>query len=191
MNAIYVRQKTLVLLGPAGSFSDAAANKLGKNWKKIYVSSIEKIFEAVRRRKAFGFVPVKNKIIGSVPKSEEGFKKMHGQLHILRRIKFPVRFVLAAKKKIPLKKIQKVYCPLVVADQCRKFLRKKLPHAKLVTDVDSSSASYKKIVQLARFSLAAIGSERGAKLYKLKILGRNIQDDPKDWTEFVLIKIEI
>lgn len=185
-----LQQKTVVLLGPAGSFSDAAANKLGKKWKKVYVSSIGKIFEAVKRRKAFGFVPVRNKIIGSVQKSREEFKKIRGQVQIIRRIKFPVRFVLATKKKIPLTHIQRVYCPLVVANQCGKFLKKNLPHVEFATDFDSSSASYKKIVQLDGFLAATIGSLAGAKLYKLKVLERNIQDDPKDWTEFILIKIK-
>lgn len=180
------KRYSLLLLGPAGSFSDYAARSRRIAGKKRFVASFAKIFASVRGKK-LGLVPVRNKIIGEIPGIAGFFKKR--KFSILRRFKIPVRFVLAARGKIPLGEISFVYASPVVRDQCKKFLKKYLPHAHCVSAGDSSSSSFTKIVQLSAKKAnqsAAIGSEFCAKKYKFQVLKRGIQDDPCDWTEFVV-----
>lgn len=178
--------RNLIMLGPAGSFSDIAATRLGASFKKCYVTSFAKLFAKLKDKNHYGLVPVRNKIVGKIFEVSHFMKKK--KFKEIHTFKMRVTFVLAAKKGVTPQNIRRIYCPLVVKQQCFKFLGKNLPKANFSLNFDSSSAAYKKIVQLKNFSAAAIGSEYGAKLYGLKVLARNIQDDPDDWTEFVVVR---
>ena len=188
--------KTIVLIGPAGSFSDYATEEsvfikklTDGNFKKRYVVSVAAVFKRVRPGN-YGLVPVRNKIIGKIPGAEKFFKK--GKFKIIRRFRMPVKFVLAAKKRVKLREISRIFASPVARAQCKNFLHKNFQNVHFERAAFSTSASYKKVVQLklerAR-KWAAIGSEFGAKIYQLTILAKNIQDDPHDWTEFVLFGI--
>lgn len=178
----------LALLGPAGSFSDEAAKKLGRNFAPVYCKSFRDVFNNVKSG-MLGFLPVRNKIVGEIPETASFFRVPSADCTILKSFKYPISFVLAVSRKMHISQIRTLYTSPVVADQCRKFIHRYLPHVRIFFHVDSSSDAIKKIVQLkpeeAEHS-AAIGSEKAAKMYGLKVLERRIQDDPKDWTEFVL-----
>lgn len=185
---LYQRGRTLVLLGPEGSFSSMAADRFGGGWQRKYVRSFAALFPAVKGA-TFGLVPVRNKIVGKIPGVESFFKKK--SYRIVSKFRVPIRMVLAAKKKMAFGAIRSVFAAKVVKMQCEKFLKKNLVGAKYFTDFTSSPLAFKKIVQLKgkmAFESAAIGSEKSAKLFGLTVLARNIQDDEKDWTEFVLFK---
>lgn len=182
----------LVLLGPAGSFSDIASQKLGAGFARHYVASFKDVF-AFMKRGAHGLVPVRNKILGPIVPAVQHLKK--GKFEILKKVRLPVSFVLAAtakagsltKKGTKLENIKTVYCPEVVRQQCSKFIKKNLAHAKFPRASEASTMSFKKIVQLGGNSAATIGPERAAKIYKLKVLARKLEDQRNDWTEFWLI----
>lgn len=182
--------KKLVLLGPEGSFSSMAANRAGGRWERKYVHSFEVLFRAVKGT-TFGLVPVRNKIVGKIPGVEKLLQKK--PYCIVSKFRMPIRMVLAGKKKIPFDAIHSVFAAKVVKMQCEKFLKRNLDGAKFFTGFTSSPLAFKKIVQLKgkkAYQSAAIGSEKSAKLLKLRILARNIQDDKKDWTEFILLCLE-
>lgn len=198
------KKPILILLGPPGSFSDLASRKLEKKFEKRYVSSFKKIFKKLHAaKKIFAFIPVKNKIVGDVEPCATEMKK--NRYAVVMRLTFDVRLVIAKKRSplkvagkaraksnlgIPAGLIKKIYVPAVAYEQCKKYLAQKYPGVKVQTNADATSASYKKIVQLKGFSAAAIGSLEGAKMAKLQIIERNIQDDPQDWTEFVVCSAE-
>lgn len=207
--------KTLYLLGPVGSFSDEAADALaGRDFQKKYVSSFVKLLQVFKRTRKnnYALVPIRNKIIGKIAAAEPVLKIPH--LKRVKKIRIPVCFVLAVKtvsKKSPaMAEIKKIYCSEIAYQQCRNFIKKHLPHAKVFSNFSVTSFAYKKIVQLAErggaktsavsaktevtraakgqaTSVAAIGSLRGARLYTCTVLSRNIQNEPDDWTEFVLL----
>lgn len=175
-------RKKLVLLGPAGSFSDIAADKLKINCKKRYVHTLGAVFRNIKTGD-LGLVPVKNKIIGAIKSA----KRINSpQFKIIKRFKVPIRFVLASKKKVALKNIRFLYGFKPANNQCGKFIKLHFKHVKKINSFGSTGAACKKVVQQKGFSAAAIGSRIAARQYKLKVLADNIQDEPNNWTEFVL-----
>lgn len=182
--------KTLFLFGPAGSFSDIAANRFKKSFLKSYCSSFREVFKKMGS-KNFGFLPVRNKILGELRFVTSQLKSRRKKYEVISHIRFPIKLALAAQKKMALADIRLLYMSILIQKQCGKFLKKYLSRAKKITSTESSSSVIKKVAQLKGKSAcqsAVIGSEKAAKLFGLKILKRNIQDDPRDWTEFVLFK---
>lgn len=183
--------KFLFLLGSAGSFSDVAAGRFAKSFRKRYCASFREVFQKTAQG-GCGFLPVRNKIFGELRLVAARFKSRPQKYEVISHIRFPVRLALMAKHKIDLRDIKLLYVSVFIRKQCGKFLKKHLKSAKKIMSAESSSNVIKKVVQLkgkkAKIS-ATIGSEKAAKLFNLKILKRNIQDDPKDWTDFVLFKI--
>lgn len=180
--------KKLVLLGPEGSFSSFAADRLGKQYRRRYVGSFGALFREVQGD-SFGFVPIKNKIVGPIKTAKKFLKRKSYQA--VRKFRVPIQMILVAKRQASLNSIKHIYAPLIVKKQCGIFIKKHLRTAVFHMNFASSSLAFKKIVQLKEkkaYYSAAIGSEKATKIFKLKVLARNIQDDPKDWTEFVLFK---
>lgn len=174
----------LFLLGPSGSFSDIAASKISRKCEKKYVRTIADIFKNVGEGD-FGLIPLKNKLVGGIAESIKGLR--NGAFPIMRKYKIPVNFVLAAPEQMDFDEINRVYCPVVVRKQCKKFIKKHLKKSKIISDFESSSIAFKKIVQKRDISAAAIGSGPAAKIYNFKILASDIQDEQNDWTQFALI----
>lgn len=185
-------EKRVAFLGPEGSFSHEAFKKLGHGFSPIACRSIRDVARRAAEG-ALGFLPVRNKIIGEIEETVRVFKSARTALVVLRKIKFPISCVLAAKENIPFSRIRTLYAFGAVRDQCGKFIGEKLPKARIFSRVASSSAAIKKVVQLTgkmADESAAIGSEKAVKIYGLKILARGIQDDPEDWTEFLLFRMK-
>lgn len=187
---IYKKKKLLVLLGPAGSFSHLAAKKLRGTWKLKFVDNFQELFRAIEKG-AYGLCPLRNKMLGEVPGVAIFFKK--NKLKIIKKFHLRVSLVLAAKARIPFTGIRTVYVSKIAQRQCIQFLRRNFSRQggrNFAAHSVSTSASFKKIVQLKGIKSlhsSAIGSEFGAKMYGLKILANDIQDEKNNWTEFWLI----
>lgn len=182
--------KKLVLLGPAGSFSDAAADRFALGFKRIYVYSFSDLFQRVHGD-YLGFVPVRNKIAGEIKEAVYLLKKKN--IEPVRKFRMLIKMALVAQRQASLNSIKHIYAPLIVKKQCGIFIKKHLRTAVFHTNFASSSLAFKKIVQLKgkkAYDSAAIGSEKATKIFKLRILARNIQDDSKDWTEFLLFRLK-
>lgn len=173
------------VLGPAGSFSSSAADVMLPGVPRMYADSLRRVFLTVHGD-VVGIIPIANKIIGSITEVNCALKA--GAFEVLRRKKMPVSFVCAAKVEITARRVRRVYCSMIAYRQCMRYLRRNFAHAKIIKNLPSTSSSYKKIVQLKRPTAVALGSEDGAIKYGLTILDRSVQDDPRDWTEFALIR---
>ncbi|MEK7524412.1 MAG: prephenate dehydratase domain-containing protein [Patescibacteria group bacterium] len=174
----------IYVLGPADSFSDLAVRRF-RNAKIAYASSFAVLFKRIQSG-SLVLLPVHNKIIGPIPEVKK-YLKTH-PVKIMKKFRMPISFVLASKRKMSLSEVRRIYSIGPAMDQCKKFLKKYLSSSKKVR-VASTAQAYKKIVQLTAQGAAAIGSLAGAKSYQLVVLARQIQDDPKDWTEFVIVKV--
>lgn len=175
-------KKSIALLGPKGSFSDGFSSRF--KMKKIFTKSFSEIFQKVISGKAdFGFVPIENTGQGSLSEPAALIRKFRKKISILKKIKCRIRLSLAAKKKIPLQKIEILYAAPYIIPQCTNFLNKNLLCASIKA-AKSSSDSLKK-AGCAKNS-AAIGSARGIKIYGLKILAENIQNSKNNFTTFIL-----
>lgn len=181
--------KKLAVLGPAGTFSEMAAQKYIKERRKkfelFFFRSIFEVFEAVENKTCeIGIVPVENSIEGSVNKTLE--ELFNGKLRIVNAVDFLISQCLVAKKSVLKKNIKIIYSHQQALAQSHRFLSKNFKKANLV-EMPSTSAAFEKILLINSGTEAAIGSENGAKKFGLKVLEKNIQDVPKNITRFFVI----
>lgn len=178
----------LYLLGPAGSFSDEATELLrGKKFRKRYVSSLH----VLRKRlggSGYILLPMRNKIIGKIADFSGFLKKEKRKPRQIVRL--PICFVLACHDSVSASQITKIYVSRIAKAQCAKYLKKYYPNVRFMF-TESTSSSYKKVVQLEgkkAENVAAIGSERAAKEYGLRVIKKHIEDLRSNWTEFALVQ---
>ena len=181
---------SVAVLGPEGSFSDAAASVLKvekKKAAKIYADSFAKIFKMVLDGKAsFGFVPLSNSLHGKIQETQKLLKKYEHELRKERILKRNIQLCLAAPKGTSFAEIHQLFLVPYVEKQCGNFLANMLPKVN-IRRCKSTSASL--ALAAAAMNSAAVGSLAGAKIFKLKILARNIQNSKKNVTTFLLFSL--
>jgi len=100
----------------------------------------------------------------------------------------PIAQHLLVKKSIPLDEIKEVLSHPQALFQCREFIKRKLPLARL-KEV-SSTAEAAKFVSESEGNIAAIGSKSLSKIYGLTIAAERIQDSDNNMTRFYVLSTE-
>jgi chorismate mutase/prephenate dehydratase len=80
--------------------------------------------------------------------------------------------------------IKKVYSHTQSLAQCQQWLARHLPHAEKVPVVSNAEAA--RLAARER-GAAAIASKTASELYGLQLLARNIEDEPKNTTRFLVM----
>jgi len=172
----------IAYLGPQATFTHLAALKrFGQQVNYIACQSITDVFLEVERETAdYGVVPIENSIEGAVTHTLDMF--MDADLKICAQILLDVAHNLLAN--CPKAKIRRVYSNPQVFGQCRLWLQENLPEAERI-EVSSTTRA----AQLAarEKNSACIASSLAAKVYKLKIVARDIEDSPHNFTRFLVI----
>lgn len=177
-----VKPGKTVYLGPPGTYSHEVALKLfaKSSFEKISMDSIFSIFNSVTNGDvSYGVIPAENSIEGTV----------RGTLDYL--VDFPVSIVgsfdlaihhqlLSSEKK--LEDIRIVASHPQALAQCKAFLEKNLPLAKLLSAESTTSQLGKK-----QKETAYISSEGASKRYNIPILKRDIEDNSSNTTKFYVI----
>lgn len=178
---------TIAFLGPDFTFThQAALKKFGSSVKYLSCDSITDVFREVEKANAdYGVVPIENSTEGAVNHTLDMFAD--SPLLICSEIYYPVRHSLLAKGA-NMHLVKKLYSNPQVFGQCRKWLEKNLPQAKLC-DVVSTAKAAKIAAKTA--SSACIASELAAKKYGLKIIVRSIEDSALNITRFLVIGKEM
>lgn len=173
-------------LGPAFSYShQAAIERFGESADLIPVSTIASVFEEVNRGHVeFGMVPIENSTDGRIVDTLDMFTRL--PLRICGEVHISIHHNLLAK--CPRGEITEVYSKPQAFSQCRNWLNRHMPHARL-HDVTSTSTA----AQLARdkFGAAAIASSRAAVEYGLQIVAEDVQDNRNNVTRFAIIGDQI
>ncbi|HUB26658.1 MAG TPA: prephenate dehydratase [Tepidisphaeraceae bacterium] len=184
MSGSFALEKPLRIgyLGPAGSFSHSAAiGKFGGSVDYVPLDDIPAVFEAVVRGHADnGLVPIENSIHGGVIDTLDAF--LHSSARICAEVLVTIHHNLLAKE--PWEKIKTIYSKPEVFSQCRHWL------ANVAKDKDvQPAASTSRAAEMAsqQAGVAAIGSALAGRLYGLKALFENIEDNPDNITRFFVI----
>jgi len=176
-------QIRVAYLGPEGSFSHQASfHEFGSSAGLAPTESFEDVFEEVEKQRAsFGVVPIENSIEGSVGSVLDMF--ITSDLKVSSEFFERVGHFLLAKTE-DIGNIEVVASHPQALGQCRKWLSKNLKNVEL-----RETASTARAAQLASRDkkIAAIAGELAASIYKLKILGRHIEDNPQNTTRFWVI----
>lgn len=179
-------QMVVAYLGPEGTFSQEAVVKhFGAATGSQPHASIDEVFRAVETGAAgYGVVPVENSTEGAVGRTLDLL--LNTSARICGEVMLPVRQCLmsVAPRRDG---IRKVYSHTQSLAQCQQWLSRNLPQAERIAVVSNAEAA--RLASKDRRS-AAIASRTAATLYGLKLLARNIEDDPKNTTRFAVIGSE-
>ena len=169
-------------MGPEASFSNLAAIKrFGTQVGYLACGSIGEVFLEVERGNAdYGVVPIENSIEGAVTHTLDML--VDSDLKICSQIILDVAHNLLAR--CPRPKIRRVYSNPQVLAQCRIWLQENLPQAE---QIEVSSTTRAAQICSQEKNSAAIGSLLAAKVYKLKVIDRDIEDSPHNITRFFVI----
>jgi chorismate mutase/prephenate dehydratase len=173
--------------GIEGSYSYLAAKKFfslnNYDLHSIYKKRFDEVVEAAEKGEAdYAILPIENTTSGGI--NEVYDLLVHTTLSIVGEEKFQVKHCLVALDDIPYRKIKKVYAHYQAAAQCSKFLES-IPGAAIEYFADTAM-SVVKVKEDGNPAYAAIASEEAAKLYKLKILEKNIANQSENYTRFLI-----
>jgi len=185
MSACLALEKPLEVayLGPEGTFTQQATFKhFGHAVKDIPVATIQEIFTAVENgHYQFGVVPVENSTEGVIAHTLDQF--INSPLKICGEVEIRVHQNLMGQMD-DLKQITEVFSHQQSLAQCRQWLNIHLPGIPC-TAVSSNAEAARLAAQNS--DKAAIAGKVAAELYNLNVLEKNIEDDCKNTTRFIII----
>ncbi len=185
MSACLALEKPLEIayLGPEGTFTQQATFKqFGHAVKTIPVTTINEVFDNVEKQHCpFGVVPIENSTEGVVTHTLD--KLLQSPLKICGEVELRVHQNLLSLNN-DFEKITQIYSHQQSLSQCKQWLSKNLPHAKL-SAVSSNAEAAKLASQNDTF--AAIAGLTAAEIYGLTILAENIEDETHNTTRFIVI----
>jgi chorismate mutase/prephenate dehydratase len=174
---------TVAYLGPAGTFSEAAAFKrFGTAIKGELCSTFDEVFRAVEAGEVnYGIVPVENSTEGAVGHTLDLL--LNSPLQVCGEVMLPIHQCLMAKDG-DISSIQTVYSHPQSLGQCQTWLNTHLPHAQRLT-VSSNAEAARLVAQQP--NCAAIAGKQAAALFGLDVVVENIEDDPRNTTRFLVL----
>lgn len=184
MSAAIALEKPLVVayLGPEASNTHAAAlRKFGASVEYRPMATVSDIFTAVEKGDTdHAVIPIENSTEGSVREALDSF--VESDLKIVAQIYLEISHALISTS--PLERIERVYSKDQALAQCRHWLQRNLPDARLI-DAPSTSRA----VQLAKddAGAAAVAGELAAEHYGVPVIARNIQDKADNTTRFFVL----
>ncbi|NHW88689.1 MAG: prephenate dehydratase [Archaeoglobales archaeon] len=176
--------KTVAVLGPKGSFSEEVALRLvGSRLPLRYCATTDEIIRLVESGEVdYGIVPIENSVNGTVLPVLDAL--LSHEVEVFGDVDLEVNHCLAAKRELKFSEIKAIYSHPQAIAQCMGFINNYLPNAEIRYTSSTSDA-----VRLLDDYSAAIISENAAKLYKLVILRKGIQDlGDRNLTRFYLIR---
>jgi prephenate dehydratase len=172
---------TFAYLGPVGTFTEAALNKVTCDTdKKIPYINVTAALDAVRTGEAdFALVPIENSVEGVVARTLD--ELANGEpLTISGEVTLAVTFDFMVKAGT--KAINRIGTHPHAEAQCRAYLSINYPHAEIVPTNSTSAAAE----MVAKGELdAAIASTAAAEHFNLEVLASNIGDNTGAVTRFI------
>ncbi|MGN0729238.1 3-deoxy-7-phosphoheptulonate synthase [Treponema sp.] len=174
--------------GKRGAYAEQAISRYfdSHDIEARAVDSFEEIFQSVVDGKAdYGMVPIENSLAGSVFQNYDNFTRFE-DVSIAGAVTLNIRHALLGVKGASLSGIKNVYSHPQPFTQCKKFLD---GHKEwnLIDSVSTATAA-QFVSEKGLAENAAIASPLNAPLYNLEILAEDIENDPGNFTRFVVIQ---
>jgi len=178
---------TVAFQGEAGAYSEEAAFQFfGTSIESRPRETLEGVFKSVEEEGVqFGVIPVENSLEGSISRSYD--LMLESDLHVCGETEVRVIHCLIASPDAGLDTVKKVYSHPQALAQCRNFL--KHLNATLIPSYDTAG-SVKMIKEQGLTDSAAIASARAAEIYGMKVIAREIEDNPHNFTRFFILARE-
>ncbi len=180
------KEKRVVYLGEQGTFSHKAAIQYFSSDVKSYaVPSFRDIFEEVKSGAAdFGIIPIENSLAGSIHENYDLL--LEYELFITGELSIRIIHNLIAHKESRLEDIKQIFAPPPALNQCRRFLNANLDIKPV--PVNATASAVKAVAESGDIQEAAIGSVEAAELFGMAVLEEAIEDNPRNFTRFVVIE---
>ena len=174
---------TVAYLGPAGTFSEAAAHRrFGSAIIGLPCESFDQVFRAVGSGSAnYGVVPVENSSEGAIGHTLDLL--LETPLKVCGEVNLAVHQCLLSKAEMAA--ISTVYSHPQSLAQCHDWLTANLPQA--LRSPVSSNAEAARLAAEHDTDSAAIAGRNAAERFGVPVLAENIEDDPRNTTRFLVI----
>lgn len=181
-----VRKMRVAFQGEPGAFSEAAAVQLlGEGIITVPRPTFDAMFQAINEGAADALMaPVENTLAGSVVRVYDLLLESH--LTITAETILPIEHHLIGCPGASLSDIRAVASHPMALAQCERFFATH-PQLKRVPAEDTAG-SVREVLARGDKSFAAIAGRRAAKHYRGVILLESIQDNPENFTRFVLLQ---
>jgi len=176
--------KRLAFLGPPGTFSEQAALICDPQAKLLPFATVTAVAAAVGSGMADeGVMAIENSLEGSVTDTLDVL--IHeSALLIHRELVLPIDHCLLVKPGTTSDQIEIIYSHPQAFGQCRRFLERCFPKARLEASLSTITA-VEQMMQQDR--AAALATARASELYNVQVLASGIQDNQNNETRFVLV----
>jgi chorismate mutase/prephenate dehydratase len=176
-------EQTVAFLGPPATFSHRACiEHFGDSVRMLPADTIQDVFDAVETEKAdYGVVPVENSTEGPVSLTLDSF--VQSEVKICGEIMTAVSHDLLSLSGDAWD-MKKIYSHPQAFGQCREWLRKNFPYVRLEEAASTARAAQ---LALADSKAAAIAGSLAASLYGLKVVASRIEDQPNNFTRFLVL----
>ncbi|MCK5837569.1 MAG: prephenate dehydratase, partial [Desulfobacula sp.] len=180
--------KTAAFFGENGAYSQKAGmSYFGDDVTTIPMKSYRDIFNACQNGSVeYGVIPIENSLSGSIHENFDLLQEY--DLTIIGEITIRIKHALIAHKSMDKKDIKKILAPPPAFSQCKNFLDQ-YPKVQQVP-VKANSSAVRHVREGRDPSAAAIGSAMGADIFDMKVIEESIEDNPRNYTRFVIISRE-
>jgi prephenate dehydratase len=174
-------------LGPQGTFSHQALLAAGvpagadvTGFTTIYDTVMAVHDHAVAR----ALVPIENSLEGSIDVTLDALATDASDVRIVGETVLAIRNCLIAGRPTPLAEIETVYSHPQANAQCARFLRTRLPGARVVA-ANSTADAVRSVAADPLLPHAALGNSLAAEIYGGHVLLDGVDDDEGNQTRFV------
>ncbi len=181
--------KVVAFQGERGAYSEAAAvSYFGRNINPLPCASFEAVFEAVVQGQARqGIIPIENSLAGSIHRNYDLLLRYN--LTIVGEVQLRVAHQLMVLPGVAPANVQRIYSHPQALAQCERSITAHFPHAERVTTYDTAGSA-KMLREQNITAGAAIAGQRAAEIYDMEILRRDFEDNPENYTRFLIIAPE-
>ena len=179
------RDMRVAFQGERGAFSEEAAVKLlGGEVRLVPLPTFEAAFGAIAKGTAdYILAPIENSLAGPVHRSFDLL--VESPLTIVGEVIIRIEHNLIGAPGGRLEEVAIVESHPVALAQCEEFFSAR-PFLKRIATGDTAG-SVREIVQAGDRTRAAIASKRAAEIYGGQILREHLEDDPENYTRFLLL----
>jgi prephenate dehydratase len=171
--------------GELGAFSQRASQQIfGQKIEALPSPTFDDVFANVAKGRAqLAVIPIENSLAGSIHQNFD-LLVTHA-LEAVAETFVRIEHHLIAAPGTRISDIRQIYSHPVALAQCRRFLRS-MKKAEQVSFYDTAGA-VKAIQERELSGAAAIASSDAARIYRMRILRRNIEDNRENFTRFLAL----
>ena len=170
--------------GIPGANSEIALHQhFGQDVETLPCQEINHLFEALQRDDVeFSLLPVENALAGSVSGAYELL--LDNDVRIQAEVILHVHHTLLANPGTAIEDVREVRSHPQALMQCERFLKR---HGWNPVSWYDTAGAAKQLAQKPEQGVAVIASQVAGKLYELELLAQQIEDEPFNYTRFLLL----